>query len=623
MPISRKFILIPVVFWMTLFLIHKIPASSHGLFSPILETHKANTLTLNTFTEKAKGLIHIRSIRRTPKGWLHIHILQIDLKNPHLYIDTLTPPDASASTMPLDQMLLKSGAKAGINAGFFELQPPQYPIGPVIQNGTIRSLDSFLNAYSQSFATFSMDFQKNPSIRFWEQPHFEIQIESGKSILIDQFNKSAPYSLSGFSMYDTTYSKTTLSKPDTIEILLKDHQIVEIRENMPSTDLPKNGYAIVTSSQNKEQVRALFPIGARVTWNPTFSPTVDLKNIRMAVTGSSPLLLDGNIPHPFSYDSPGSHPRSAIGFDPTQSLLYLVTVDGRQNLSVGMTLTELAHFMKELGCLYALNLDGGGSTSMAVASHDASTVTVLNSPSEGRLRRISTGIGIFDTSNKEDASLELIPYETTQPLIPHAPAQKMPGPENHKSYAFAVIGDLPHKTLHAQTIRKALQTRTKSLMTRVFMDASQSEIASFDSLSSRFIFLPEMKDAAQFDLLIEKLNFKGDRLFLFLKNHPEHATKLSQELLEALLSNHSQSTQTKVFVFFNHTQPIRFTKKQVEYIGVHSIPNDWGTFLYKRFWDEKVPFLMVEVSPLDVKISEENLRLNPRDIKKTPLTIVR
>jgi hypothetical protein len=71
------------------------------------------------------------------------------------------------------------------------------------------------------------------------------------------------------------------------------------------------------------------------------------------------------------------HPRSAIGFNTDTSRFFFVTVDGRQpGHSDGMTLFELAEFMRQLGCSQALNLDGGGSTTMVVRGN------VVNRPSD-------------------------------------------------------------------------------------------------------------------------------------------------------------------------------------------------------------------------------------------------
>lgn len=61
------------------------------------------------------------------------------------------------------------------------------------------------------------------------------------------------------------------------------------------------------------------------------------------------------------------HPRTAVGFDPSANLLWIVVVDGRQpGHSVGMTLPELVELLERLGVTEALNLDGGGSSVMVL-----------------------------------------------------------------------------------------------------------------------------------------------------------------------------------------------------------------------------------------------------------------
>jgi len=76
------------------------------------------------------------------------------------------------------------------------------------------------------------------------------------------------------------------------------------------------------------------------------------------------------------------HPRTAIGGDRTGSVMWLVVVDGRQKgYSEGMTLQELGGVMHNLGCWNATNMDGGGSSVMAMAGDDGS-LRVVNSPSD-------------------------------------------------------------------------------------------------------------------------------------------------------------------------------------------------------------------------------------------------
>jgi hypothetical protein len=80
------------------------------------------------------------------------------------------------------------------------------------------------------------------------------------------------------------------------------------------------------------------------------------------------------------------HPRTAFCFN-SQKIIFTV-VDGRQpQLSVGMTLDELADLMVELGCTTAMNSDGGGSSVMAVRGETAdATMQIVNSPSDGQER---------------------------------------------------------------------------------------------------------------------------------------------------------------------------------------------------------------------------------------------
>ena len=70
----------------------------------------------------------------------------------------------------------------------------------------------------------------------------------------------------------------------------------------------------------------------------------------------------------------GKNPRTAVGFT-EDGRFIMITVDGREEDSTGMTLYELAALMKELGCYNAMNLDGGGSSQMYINGK------VVNNPS--------------------------------------------------------------------------------------------------------------------------------------------------------------------------------------------------------------------------------------------------
>ena len=83
------------------------------------------------------------------------------------------------------------------------------------------------------------------------------------------------------------------------------------------------------------------------------------------------------------------HPRTAVGVKADGTLVF-VTVDGRRpRESVGMNLPELTDLMIELGCVSAVNLDGGGSTTMVIGDE------IVNRPSGGSARRNADSILLF------------------------------------------------------------------------------------------------------------------------------------------------------------------------------------------------------------------------------------
>jgi hypothetical protein len=124
------------------------------------------------------------------------------------------------------------------------------------------------------------------------------------------------------------------------------------------------------------------------TYNTT--PAVTPYN---AVGGSDRMIDNGNIVLSSAFANE-VHPRTVIGYNATH--LFLFTVDGRQaGYSEGMNLHEIANVLKnDYGVTYALNLDGGGSTTMVMADP---TLRVVNRPSDpGNTERVNgNNFGVF------------------------------------------------------------------------------------------------------------------------------------------------------------------------------------------------------------------------------------
>lgn len=94
----------------------------------------------------------------------------------------------------------------------------------------------------------------------------------------------------------------------------------------------------------------------------------------------------------------GPNPRTAAGISRDGTRLILAVIDGRTSHDVGMTLRQTAELMLALGARDAINLDGGGSTTMVVADPDSSgTFRIVNRPSdkEGE-RAVGDALAVVD-----------------------------------------------------------------------------------------------------------------------------------------------------------------------------------------------------------------------------------
>jgi len=126
--------------------------------------------------------------------------------------------------------------------------------------------------------------------------------------------------------------------------------------------------------------------------------------MRNAVGGGPTLLKNGvaNITYNdevffgsgFRADVP--YRRTAVGFTPKNHLILLVTDSRRDEISVGLTLGEVADELKKLGCSDAMNLDGGGSTTLVVGGK------AINVPAAGAIERhVSSMLAIVPATNAQ------------------------------------------------------------------------------------------------------------------------------------------------------------------------------------------------------------------------------
>ncbi len=166
-------------------------------------------------------------------------------------------------------------------------------------------------------------------------------------------------------------------------LLVHDGRVVRSSTRLPA-GVRFRGVMLVGRGAGADRL-AEFAVGDRLTLR-----TEVAGHPQLAITGSEQILDDGAV---LARDDRYQHPRTAVGVDVDGRRVLLLVVDGRQRWSRGYTLVELAERLRSLGADDALNLDGGGSTTM-VGRGRAGRLGLLNTPSDGRARQVANALGV-------------------------------------------------------------------------------------------------------------------------------------------------------------------------------------------------------------------------------------
>ena len=143
------------------------------------------------------------------------------------------------------------------------------------------------------------------------------------------------------------------------------------------------------------------PVGNEITLTIT-AGNEDWNDVVYAVGALYSLVQDGAV---VSGLPSGTNPRTAVGVTADGSVVFY-TIDGRRSgHSIGASLTQVAQRMIELGCVAAIGLDGGGSTTITVTRPDDTTAATINRPSDGSERAVTNHLFLV-ASNEPTGRLD-------------------------------------------------------------------------------------------------------------------------------------------------------------------------------------------------------------------------
>lgn len=328
-----------------------------------------------------------------------INILEVDLSNPYLKIKTAKANDKLIGNETTSSMAKRNSFKnhnvvAAVNGDFY--YKGGIPTNLQIINGQILT-----TPITRSVILF--DAHSKPSInivnyegKIFAKKH-EIKIhginvprKENQNILYNKyFGDSTLTNSNGFEILVQRINNWTVN--DTFKVIVK-----KIQVGLGNIKIPDTTFAVISSSDYENKIIKYISIGDTLKILNTIKPTNGI--IKEAIGGLIQLVKDGKnfVDESFKKERKPSftyvrHPRTAIGYSKDLTKVYFVVVDGRQSSSAGMTLPELAELMLNIGSYNAINLDGGGSSTMYVQGE------IKNNPSDGTERAVSNAILIVDT----------------------------------------------------------------------------------------------------------------------------------------------------------------------------------------------------------------------------------
>lgn len=164
--------------------------------------------------------------------------------------------------------------------------------------------------------------------------------------------------------------------------------------------IPKNGFIISVQGQSPySKTFSNLQVGQRVDVN--FDIDAKWKDAQFIVASGPFLVRDGK---PYIMMSTSSSrarevaPRTVVAVSKDKKKIHFITVDGRQSHSKGMNMTQLADYLVSLGVDTAINLDGGGSTAMAIREYGNNNVVLVNQPSGGSQRAVHAILEAISTA---------------------------------------------------------------------------------------------------------------------------------------------------------------------------------------------------------------------------------
>lgn len=366
------------------------------------------------FTQWVPGVDVIHLNGELPVGPLNMHLVVVDVSRPEITIDALVGSgfETVGSRWPRGQignMVLDAGAVLGINAAFFDIRNTMNPSGLVIQSGQLLK--------SGATNAIGFDAEGKPYMGLWQWQGTVRRSDGTASRALVGLNETNMGA--GLGLYRWPATRTPgAATPEGLELIVTElvdeddptegstHRLMrgvvaDVRQGQPPIPLEPGMAVLGGAGLNANYLLDTYAVGDeveiayRLLGNAVSPHLADWRDLRSAASGGVVLVRNGQYGDAAVRTNRDRHPRTAVGISRDQKTFYMLAVDGRSVDSVGVTYEDMAQFFLHLGAYHALNLDGGGSTTLAGRDIETDRIRILNIPSDGGQRYVPDGLAIF------------------------------------------------------------------------------------------------------------------------------------------------------------------------------------------------------------------------------------
>lgn len=325
------------------------------------------------------GVKHVRMVRYINGRPVKINVVEVNQKlNPNIEISPQLASTNLKNRATIRTIASRNNSIAAVNGTYFKPQTG-VPLGTLMIDKKIYT--------GPIYNRVAMGIGKG------EYQMSQLGIDSyvragGAQIKVDNINQ--PRMLSTYVLlYTRDWGQTSPTPPKYgINIAINSQGDI-ISKSYGSVSIPNQGYVL---SGPKEKLQPFFN-ASKAELDVKMDPVWD--NVDHIISGGPYLVKEGQVYVDVTAQKlasiTGKNPRTAIGYTKDNEFI-MVTVDGREEASAGMTLGELAKLMKEFGCTNAMNLDGGGSSVMYVSGR------IVNKPAQVGGIPISNALTISEKS---------------------------------------------------------------------------------------------------------------------------------------------------------------------------------------------------------------------------------